>query len=1079
MPDNYDTTTKFKVDISELKKEMQDAKRQVALANSEFKAASSSMDNWTKSTDGLGAKLKQLDSKLGSQKTVLSSLEKQYELTVAQMGEGSKEAENLEIAINNQKSVINQTEKEINGYKDSLEKVTKAEEIAAETGKSVDEVLEDLSKEAKNAGESAEKSSGGFTVMKGALADLVSEGIQKAISALKDFAKESIQTGIDFEANMSEVAAISGATGDQFELLEKTAKEYGATTVFSASEAAQALKYMALAGWDAEKSASALGGILDLAASSGMDLAKASDMVTDYLSAFGLEADKSTYFADMLAFAQSNANTSAEQLGEAFKNSAANMKSAGQDVETVTALLSMMANQGFKGSEAGTALTAMMRDLTAKMKDGKIAIGDTSVTVQDAQGDYRDLTDILKDVEKATYGMGDAEKATALSATFTADSIKGLNLLLNAGIDEAANFEEALRESGGTAAKMGETMNDNVAGDIKALESAMEGVKIEIYKELQPEIRAFVKYLTKDGVKGVKNITSKIVELGKKALPIVKKALEAVGKILEFTIDHFEGLTKAVVIGVGVFKTFKAAMAISSTITAFRSAVAASTVAVNAAQKAQLLWNVALEANPIGLVISAIALLVTGITLLAGSTEEATEKQDLLNESQRATVDAATEAAEAYRETKSAADEMAAAEMANIDYTSQLWKELQTLADENGKVKDGYEGRAEFILNQLNEALGTEYEMNGNIIQSYQDIKKSIEDVIEAKKAQILLEVYEQSYTEAINNVKEAERARGDQALELAKQQDLLTEAEQKYQDKLNENPALHAMVQDLYKQDLENLKENVEKEKQALDEKEAAYNATDSALKDYYNNIDAYETASALVMQGKTEEAIGYLNNLGSGFQTASSTAKLAADEQKQILEEQVVNTEINLKLMEDEYKENQDNMTEEQKRQAEIRIESARQEAENAKEEFVKVGGNLVRGMAWGAEEEGYFLNQKLTELVKSGLEAAKKAADIHSPSRLFKREVGKFIGLGIGAGIDDSTKDVVKSVKDQIKDIKGAYGTVATQLNLGGSRGGVTGNGGVVNNYNQTINSPKPLSRLEIYRQSKNLLGYVGGV
>ena len=133
---------------------------------------------------------------------------------------------------------------------------------------------------------------------------------------------------------------------EKLKLLEKTAKEYGATTVFSASEAAQALKYMALAGWDAETATSALGGVLDLAAASGMELAQASDMVTDYLSAFGLAADKSTYFADMLAYAQSNSNTSAEQLGEAYKNSAANMKAAGQDVETTTALLAQMANQG-------------------------------------------------------------------------------------------------------------------------------------------------------------------------------------------------------------------------------------------------------------------------------------------------------------------------------------------------------------------------------------------------------------------------------------------------------------------------------------------------------------------------------------------------------------------------------------------------------------------------------------------------------------------------------------------------------------------------------------------------------------
>ena len=149
-----------------------------------------------------------------------------------------------------------------------------------------------------------------------------------------------------------------------------------------------------------------------------MDLAAASDMVTDYMSAFGMEAEKSAYFADLLAYSQANSNTSAEQLGEAYKNCAANLNAAGQDIETTTSLLAMMANQGLKGSEAGTALTAVMRDMTSKMKNGSIQIGKTSVAVMDAAGNYRDMTDILSDVEIATDGMGDAERAMALSSIF-------------------------------------------------------------------------------------------------------------------------------------------------------------------------------------------------------------------------------------------------------------------------------------------------------------------------------------------------------------------------------------------------------------------------------------------------------------------------------------------------------------------------------------------------------------------------------------------------------------------------------------------------------------------------------------
>ena len=258
----------------------------------------------------------------------------------------------------------------------------------------------------------------------------------------------AVKVGSGFESAMSQTQAIFGITdkmSDEYKKLEETAREYGKTTQYSASESADALKYMALAGWDVEQATSALPGVLNLAAAAGMDLAQASDMVTDYMSAFGIEADKSAYFADVLAYAQNNANTTVDQLGQAFQNCAANMNASGQDFETTTALLEAMANQGTKGSLAGTQLAAMMRDLTAKMKNGAITIGNTSIAVQDSNGNFRDMTDILTEVASATEGMGDAQRATALSSVFTADSLKCVNLILNEGVDKVAQYEEECR----------------------------------------------------------------------------------------------------------------------------------------------------------------------------------------------------------------------------------------------------------------------------------------------------------------------------------------------------------------------------------------------------------------------------------------------------------------------------------------------------------------------------------------------------------------------------------------------------------------------------------------------------------
>lgn len=300
-------------------------------------------------------------------------------------------------------------------------------------------------------------------------------------AAAKQATQYVIEVGSAFEASMSEVQAISGATSAELEKMSAKAKQLGSTSRFSATEVSQAFKYMSLAGWDVSQSISAVDGVLQLAAASGMDLAAASDMVTDYLSAFGMEADQATYMADMLAYAQAHSNTTAEMLGEAYKNCAANLNASGQDIETTTALLEGMANQGKKGSEAGTQLAAIMRDLTAKMDEGAIQIGETSVAVMDAQGNFRDLTDIITDVDAATEGMGDAQKAAALASTFTSDSITGLNLILNEGIDKIAGYEEELRNSSGAASDMADTMQNNLQGKITAAGSALEGLGIAAY----------------------------------------------------------------------------------------------------------------------------------------------------------------------------------------------------------------------------------------------------------------------------------------------------------------------------------------------------------------------------------------------------------------------------------------------------------------------------------------------------------------------------------------------------------------------------------------------------------------------
>lgn len=471
--------------IQELSGELTENRGTLDAAEKAARALSETMDD-------AGGEAETLRSTISKQEDTLQQLKQRYVDVATEQGETSDEARELARQIQDLSSELHENKT----------KLSDAEYAADKLDNSLEEVES-----------SAKKADDGFTMFKATLANLAADAIMRAVDGIKNLVGNVIELGQNFTSTMSEVSAISGATGEDFEKLEACAREYGATTVFSASNAAEALKYMSLAGWDADQSTSALGGVLNLAAASGMELGAASDMVTDYLSAFAMEAGDAAYFADLLSYAQSHSNTTAEALGEAYKNCAANLNAAGQDVETVTSLLEGMANQGYKGSEAGTAMAAIMRDITNGMKDGAIKIGETSVAVMDAQGNFRDLTDTLTEVEAATNGMGDAERAVALSSTFTADSTKGLNLILNEGMDNIAGYEEELRGASGSAEEMANIMNDNLSGDVAAMNSAFEELGLKIYDALESKLRAGVQFITNGVIPAIEWLGGHIPEV--------------------------------------------------------------------------------------------------------------------------------------------------------------------------------------------------------------------------------------------------------------------------------------------------------------------------------------------------------------------------------------------------------------------------------------------------------------------------------------------------------------------------------------------------------------------------------------
>ena len=302
----------------------------------------------------------------------------------------------------------------------------------------------------------------------------------------------AVKTTADFDAQMSKVQAISGATGDEFDALREKAREMGAKTKFSASEAGAAFEYMAMAGWKTGDMLDGIEGIMSLAAASGEDLATTSDIVTDALTAFGLTAKDSGHFADILAAASSNANTNVSMMGETFKYAAPIAGALGYTAEDTALAIGLMANAGIKSSQAGTSLRKMMTELTGEIKISGDAIGDVVIQTTNADGSMRSFNDIIMDCRNAFSKLSESEKASTAEALVGKTAMSGFLAIMNASEADLNKLSSAIDNCDGSAEQMAATMQDNLNGQITILKSALQELAIQIGDALMPTVRNIV-----------------------------------------------------------------------------------------------------------------------------------------------------------------------------------------------------------------------------------------------------------------------------------------------------------------------------------------------------------------------------------------------------------------------------------------------------------------------------------------------------------------------------------------------------------------------------------------------------------
>ncbi|HDK5682854.1 TPA: phage tail tape measure protein [Staphylococcus pseudintermedius] len=460
-------------------------KRSFKQLNSDLKLSSNNFKYSEKSMTSYKNRIRELDAATKQQRNNVKELRKQYEQMVKDKGANNAAAVRLRTEYNKQADTLNRLEHELEQTVDGFKRFQKEAQEAARVSNSsfgrLGQKFTDIGPKLTSVGES----------MKSVGRSMSMYVTAPVVAGFGLAAKKSI----DFDDSMRKVKATSGATGKEFNLLRDKALEMGAKTKFSASESADALNYMALAGWDTKEMMSGIDGVMQLAAASGEDLAQVSDIVTDGLSAFGLKAKDSSHFADVLAQTSSKANTDVTGLGEAFKYVAPVAGSFGFSVEDTSIALGLMANSGVKASQAGTALKSMMTKLAKPTGEAKKTMESLGISITDSEGKMLPFRDIMDQLRGSLGGLSKAQQSAAVKTLFGQEAMSGILPIINASDEDYQKLTKSIDNSAGASKRMSDEMEGGIGGSIRKMKSAIESMAISIGDVLAPHIRRAADFL--------------------------------------------------------------------------------------------------------------------------------------------------------------------------------------------------------------------------------------------------------------------------------------------------------------------------------------------------------------------------------------------------------------------------------------------------------------------------------------------------------------------------------------------------------------------------------------------------------
>jgi len=507
---------KVDLDAVGVEKSMTGLQRQLRSSNKAMGAQLSAFDRGDKSAAKYGVMIEGLSNRHRIQARMVQEARANYDHMTRTYGENSVKAQQASQELNEQIARYQETGRELDNVTSEFQEFQRVQEIQNKGWYKAADSMEQWGGKLKTAGTAMDKTGKTLT--------------RRVSMPLGIIAGAAIKVGSDFEAGMSKVQAISGASAKDMKLMEDQARDLGATTVFSASEAASGMEFLAMAGFETNEIMSAMPGLLDLAASSNMDLGRAADIASNIISGFAMEAEDAGRVADVLAKGASTANTDVEGLGDSMATVAPVAASLSIDLEDMAAATGKMADSGIQGSKAGRMLRQGLLRLSKPTGEAADLIDDLGINVFDAEGNMKSMDKVVAELEKGLKGQTKQQKAAALATLFGSESTAGWSALLEVGSDTLADYSNELKNSEGAAADMAETMQDNLQGSLKELKSMIEDLFIEMYQNLRPALESTID--------GAKSLTNWFAELSPKTQENIIKfgALAfAMGPVLSIT----------------------------------------------------------------------------------------------------------------------------------------------------------------------------------------------------------------------------------------------------------------------------------------------------------------------------------------------------------------------------------------------------------------------------------------------------------------------------------------------------------------------------------------------------------------